>query len=259
LLANLHDPASDLRNTHVLIESNVSSKIAESLIRSDDLAFKLFYDVESKQLFAYELNGNDQHETVLLEIAGQIRNYAHTAGVANRLIASHGLHQFGPRIINPDLCLRLRNPAVLNAQMYRLIVQVGFTESVASLHVHAVNFFAANSGVQVYVFVRIYERRANQTRAMVAAVYHRNQAHPVSFLSCGDAPLHYTFLRYYTTQFLGVVLPVIQQNGVPPTPANANQFVVNIPGNVIDPTMNPGLPPLQLTLDDLCASILAFP
>lgn len=94
---------------------------------------------------------------------------------------------------------------------------------------------------------------------MVAVVYHRNQAHPVSFLSCGDAPLHHSFLQHYTVQFPGVVLPVIQQNGVPPAPANAIQFVVNIPGNVIDPAMNPALPPLQLTSDDLCARILAFP
>jgi hypothetical protein len=207
LMANLHDPASDLRNTHVLIESNVSPKTAESLIRRENLELKLFHDVESKQLFSYELNGNEQHEIVLGEISAQIRNYAHTAGLANRLVIGHGLRQFGARgRINPDQGLQLRNPAAWNAQMYRLIVEVGFTESLQSLHGHAVNFFAQNSG-QVYVFVRIYGRRANQTRAMV----HRNQAHPVSFLSCGDAPLHFTFLQYCTAQFPGVVLPVINK------------------------------------------------
>ena len=94
---------------------------------------------------------------------------------------------------------------------------------------------------------------------MVAVVYYWNQAHPVSFLSCGDAPLHPIFLQFYMVQFAGVVLPVIQQDGVPPTPANGNQFVLIIPGNVIDLNMKPVLPPLQLTLDDLCARILAFP
>ena len=87
---------------------------------------------------------------------------------------------------------------------------------------------------------------------MVAVVYHRNQAHPVSVLSyCGDAPLHPIFLQFYMVQFAGVVLPVIQQDGVPPTPANGNPFVLNIPGNIIDQNMNPGLPPLQLKFDDL--------
>ncbi len=94
---------------------------------------------------------------------------------------------------------------------------------------------------------------------MVAVVYYRNQAHPVSFLSCGDAPLHPSFLQFYTAQFPGVALPVIQQNGIPPAPANAYQFVLNITGNVIDPNMNPVLPLVQLTLEDLCARILAFP
>ncbi len=91
----------------------------------------------------------------------------------------------------------------------------------------------------MYVFVKIWKRREDQTRAMVVAVYNRNQAHPVSFLSCGDAPLHPIFLQFYITQFAGVVLPVIQQDGVSPTTANGNQFVLNIPGNVIDPNMNP--------------------
>jgi hypothetical protein len=93
--------------------------------------------------------------------------------------------------------------------MFRLIVQVGFTESVRSLHEHAANFFAANSGVQVYPFVKIYSRRVDQTRAMAVVVYHRNQAHPVSFLSCGDAPLHPSFLQFYSAQFAGVVLSFI--------------------------------------------------
>lgn len=158
LMANLDDPASDLRNTHVLIESNLTSKKGESWIRRDNLPFKLFYDAESKQLFAYELNGNDQHERVLSVINGQMYIYTLTAGVANRLVTSHGLHRFGVQNINPDQGLALRNPAVLNAQMFRLIVQVGFSESVASLHGHAVNFFAPNSGVQVYVFLKIYAR-----------------------------------------------------------------------------------------------------
>jgi hypothetical protein len=261
LMANLDDPTSDLRNTSVLIKSNISSKKAESLIRRENLAFKLFCDVESKQLFAYELNGNDQHETGSSMITGQMYNYTLTAGVANWVVTSHGLHQFGLQRINPDLCLRLRNPnpTFLNVLVYRLTVQVGFTESVGSLHGHAVNFFAPNSAVQVYVLMKIYSRRANQTRAMVAVVYYWNQAHPVSFLSCGDAPLHPSFLQFYTAQYPSVALPVIQQNGVPPTPANGNQFVLIIPGNVIDLNMKPVLPPLQLTLDDLCARILAFP
>ncbi len=259
LMSNLDDPASDLRNTSILIESKITSKKADPLIRRDNLAFKLLYDGESKQLFAYELNGNMQHELVLSELTRQIGNYTDTAGVAHRLSTGHGLYLFGQQRINTDQGLALRTPALLNAQMFRLIVQVGFTESVRSLHEHAPNFFAANSGVQVYVCVKIWKKRVDQTRAIVAVVYHRNQTHPVSILSCGDAPVHNSFLQFYTVQFAGVVLPPIQQNGVPPTPANANQFILNIPGNIIDPNMNPVLPPLQLKFDELYGRILAFP
>jgi hypothetical protein len=83
LMANLDDPAIDLKNTCILIESKITSKKAEPLIRRDNLAFKLFYDAELKQLFAYELNGNMQHEKVLSVISGQIYIYSLTAGVAH--------------------------------------------------------------------------------------------------------------------------------------------------------------------------------
>jgi hypothetical protein len=54
LMTNLNDPASNLRNTSILIESKITSKKAEPWIRRDNLAFKPFCDVESKQLFTYE-------------------------------------------------------------------------------------------------------------------------------------------------------------------------------------------------------------
>jgi hypothetical protein len=81
---------------------------------------------------------------------------------------------------------------------------------------------------------------------MVAVLYYRNQAPPVSFLSFGSRV------------FPGIELPDIQLNGVIPNASNASQFVLNIPGNVIDPRMNPPLPSLQLQFDDLCESISEF-
>jgi hypothetical protein len=147
----------------------------------------------------------------------------------------------------------------MNALMYRLIVQVGFTESVRSLHGHALHFFGPNSGVQVYLFLKIWKKRADDTRAMAAVVYHRTQDHPISFLSIGSAALHSTFLQFYTRLFPGVLLPPIQQNGVTPAASNSEKFAILIPGNVIDPNMDLPLPDLQLDLSDLCDRIISFP
>jgi hypothetical protein len=134
----------DSSSGHILIKSNISLKKAGKLINRDNLVFKLFYDSQLKKIFAYELNGNDQRETVLGEITRQIGNYTVLEAVGNRFVTSHGVRQFGVRIINPDQGLRLRNPASLNSQMYRLIVQVGFAESENSLHDHAAYFCAPN-------------------------------------------------------------------------------------------------------------------
>jgi hypothetical protein len=98
--------------------------------------------------------------------------------------------------------------------MYQLIIQVGFVESVKSLHGHAADYFAENSGAHIYVCVKIWRKRVDQTRAIAAVLYHRNQEYPVSFLSCGDAPLHSSFIQFYMEQFSDAVLPPIQQNRI---------------------------------------------
>jgi hypothetical protein len=71
-MANLDDTTCD---TFILIDGNISLKTAETLIRRDNLPFKLLYDSQSKQLFAYELNGNEQRESVLSVITRQIYIY----------------------------------------------------------------------------------------------------------------------------------------------------------------------------------------
>jgi hypothetical protein len=249
LLANLdNDPLSDLSDNAVLITTNMTLKNANSLIIRDNLPFKVFFDSETKYLFACELNGNDQREIISLAIGAQLYIYCKTHEVGNRLIAGHGKNLFGQRVINPDQGLQLRPaPQVKNALMYRLIVQVGFSESLRSLHGHAANFLSPNTGIQVYLYVKIWKKRADGTRAIVAVVYYRNQAHTITFLSCGDAPLYPSFSQFYSQLFPRVH---IQQN--------ADQFILNIPGNIIDPSIDPAYPDLQLPLNDLCESISSF-
>jgi hypothetical protein len=58
------------------------------------------------------------------------------------------------------------------------VVQVGFTESVASLHSHADHFLVENSNVQVYIFVRIWKKREGFKQAICIAIYQRGQLLP---------------------------------------------------------------------------------
>jgi hypothetical protein len=72
----LDDQESDLIDTDLCIQSNLTFAKIKSLLKKDNLAFRLYLDVESRQLFAYELNGNIQHERILAEVTRQIGNYA---------------------------------------------------------------------------------------------------------------------------------------------------------------------------------------
>ncbi len=84
-------------------------------------------------------------------------------------------------------------------------------------------------------------------RSSSVVVYYRNQAYPITFLSCGDAPLYPSFSQFYSQIFPRVH---IQQN--------VDQFILNIPGNMIDPSIDPAYPDLQLQLNDLCDSISSY-
>ena len=48
--------------------------------------------------------------------------------------------------------------AVLNAHIYHLYVQVGACQGMADLHDHTAKFFVDNTGVQVYLYVKMWKK-----------------------------------------------------------------------------------------------------
>jgi hypothetical protein len=176
-------------------------------ITQKNLPFKLYLNCDSRELFAYEWNGNDVHETIVTEFAGQLREYAIANG--GRLIANHGVRNYGGRIMTRSMSgtktkFSAKFPPVLRD---RLVLQIGVAESVASLHSHAAHLFANHTGVQVYVFIKIWKQRVNTTRAVCIAVYRRASLVPVQLMSVGDAVPGRQFMQFFTNQFPNPTAP----------------------------------------------------
>jgi len=256
----MHDPQSDLMNSAFLIKSGLTEARAARVMRRRTLPFKLYFQVNTRELFAFALNGNDVHEALVAEISAQLR--ACVVADGNRLIVTHGMRMNGTRRMNPDQCLGLnprRVPASVSpAHRDRLVVQVGVSESVASLHSHAAHLFATNTAVQVYLYIKIWPKRRNLTRAACVAVYRRGQACPVQLMSIGDASPTDHFQQFYAVQSPGVLLPAIQNLDVVPASHNANLFAITIPGSWILPGVVPALADLVIDCSSLEDLVLGY-
>jgi hypothetical protein len=248
---------NDLVSSAVLIKFNFTEKKTEKLLCKSDLPFKLYFEYDSRQLFAYELNGNDAHEAIIFQLIDQAGNFVRSDG-NNRLLMSHGIRNYGERMINPDFCLGLKPNVPSNlapALRDRLVIQVGVSESVASLHGHAAHIFANNTAVQVYMFVKIWKKRKNDTRAICIALYRRGREYPEQLMSIGDAEPTNQFLLFFENQFPDVELPTIQNLNISPTKLNANLFEIRIPGAWILSDANPSLADLIFDCSDMVALI----
>jgi hypothetical protein len=242
-------PENDLSDSALLIKSRVSEKEAKkNFQKSRNPSFKLYYELDSNKLFAYELNGNNVHATIVMEFSAQFWNYARADG--NRLVVNHGLGNYGGRMINADQSISFiptTLPTPPTSQLNRLILQVGYTESVASLHSHADHLLAGNTEVQVYIFIKIWKRRVDLTRAICVAIYQRGQPFPRRLISVGDAAPTPHFLQFFQNRFPNQEIPEIENFDIVPANTNLNLFSFSIPGAWILPEVTPM--PADLVID----------
>ena len=122
-----------------------------------------------------------------------------------------------------------------------MVVEIGVSESLPSLHSLARGYFAAITTIEVYLAIKVFPRRANGTRAMVALLYLRPSVVPTLVKSFGTAPLHHHTRSYLqnvgvannTLSGLGFGAPGCTGAGIPdyqlPIPASRLFSVLPVP------------------------------
>ncbi|CAG8693829.1 28830_t:CDS:1 [Dentiscutata erythropus] len=80
-----------------------------------------------------------------------------------------------------------------------LVFEVGTTEAVSSLHDLSARYFSPQTTIQIYIAIKLYPIRQDNTRAMFAMRYLRTNQHPTVLdvvISFGTAPLHQSVIGY---------------------------------------------------------------
>jgi len=127
-----------------------------------------------------------------------------------------------------------------------MVVEVGFSESLVSLHELAAEYFSPRPTIRIYLAIKLFSLRQNGTMAMLALLYFRNNpipTMPVIVRSFGTAPLHQNTITYVASIGVAHITGV----GTPGAPAcNAGgipQYVLNIPAAEIFAGSPGGIPP----------------
>ncbi|CAG8597546.1 15944_t:CDS:1, partial [Dentiscutata heterogama] len=74
-----------------------------------------------------------------------------------------------------------------------MVIEVGTTETISSLHDLSTRYFSSRTTIQIYLAIKLFPIRQDHTRAMLAMRYLRTNQYPTVpdvVISFGTAPLH---------------------------------------------------------------------
>ena len=136
-----------------------------------------------------------------------------------------------------------------------LVIEVGVSENVDSLHGLALEYFSARTRIRAYLALKIWELRNSNTFAALALLYLRNNvpnSMPVQAISFGTAPIH----RHALNSMPQIIPPLIVGNHGPAavacSAAGLAGFQINIPTAEMYHGVPAGVPvgvPAQLQID----------
>ncbi|CAG8547483.1 2643_t:CDS:1 [Paraglomus occultum] len=111
-------------------------------------------------------------------------------------------------VYRPDVCIRpsqrrqppQRQAANPSGNPYpTMVIEIGNTESLNSLHELATGYFSPRTNIQMYLAIKLFPRRRDRTFALLALFYRRDQPNPTVpciAKSFGTATLHISTTRF---------------------------------------------------------------
>jgi hypothetical protein len=116
-----------------------------------------------------------------------------------------------------------------------MVVEVGLSQSIRNLHELAPIYFSRRTTILIFLVIKIFPTRQNNTRAMVAMLYLRTSQTPnvpVAVISFGNAQLNNLVVRFIQTTVGANVTGNI--TGAPPCNGpNIPNYLLNIPANAL--------------------------
>ncbi|CAG8739957.1 19410_t:CDS:1, partial [Racocetra fulgida] len=148
-------------------------------------------------------------------------------------------------VYRPDICARPRNrhqsppSQAVNSSgnpYPTMVVEIGNTESLNSLHGLVEKYFSQRTTIQIYLAIKLYPPHHNNTFALLAVLYLRNNPNPttpVVVKSFGTAPLSNHSQIYLQSIVQDEVITGVGFEGAPCDGANIGEYQLAIPINLL--------------------------
>ncbi|CAG8473053.1 3687_t:CDS:1 [Diversispora eburnea] len=171
-------------------------------------------------------------------------------------------------VYRPDICVRpvnRRRPSRAQAinstglPYPTMVVEIGSTESLNHMHDKVANYFSVRTTIQIYLAIKLYLRLQNNTFALLALLYLRNNQNPtipVIAKSFGIASLS-NISRAYLLNTIRVPVNMItgvddEFGGIPCNGANIPGYQIDIPAELLFNDVPDGVPgdaPVNFNID----------
>ncbi|CAG8670423.1 11080_t:CDS:1 [Acaulospora morrowiae] len=196
------------------------------------------YRLADGTIEAYEMPV-DLHAVVQAKLIGIVDNWNDQLQVFGELDIIVGSRM----VYRPDISIRPRNrqrpqaSQAVNSSGHpypTLVVEIGNTESVRSLHDLVIGYFSPRNTIQIYFAIKLFPPRRDNSVALLALLYLRNNPNPtitVIAKSFGTAPLHISTQNYLqnTANVPVNTITGVGYGGVPCDGANLQDYQIAIP------------------------------
>jgi hypothetical protein len=231
-----------------LLEQETQIILAENISLEDFL--KVFLDyIENEQdlpvkirlvdgkVIAYE-TALTPHAVVASYVSSLAWNNQLAGGCEENLIVGPNSYFVADATIRPWNVPKPPPARACNSSGYAyptMVVEVGLSQSIRNLHELAPIYFSRRTTILIFLVIKIFPTRQNNTRAMVAMLYLRTSQTPnvpVAVISFGNAQLNNLVVRFIQTTVGANVTGNI--TGAPPCNGpNIPNYLLNIPANAL--------------------------
>ncbi|RIA97094.1 hypothetical protein C1645_814477 [Glomus cerebriforme] len=247
----------------IVIFSGMSFKRYRKFCREEELKrFKIYVRLVKGEVIAYEMPSS-VHAFVTQKLASKLENWSNQLNVLCELDITTGN--------NSEYCAdiaaeptQIPPPAPGYVPQPTIIIEVAKTESLTSLNDLTVDYFSASAQTnrtQVYLAIKIFNRRQDSTAAMLAILYLCNNQVPNPALnnpnpppnppamiaiantipnlavSFGSAPLNSQPAAFINNTDIsnGRLIGFLQRTDIACTAANMPNYQITIPANLLFP------------------------
>ncbi|CAG8591251.1 1_t:CDS:1 [Diversispora eburnea] len=223
----------EVKRLGIAIDKEISQNTYLKFCESErDIIVK--YCLIDGKIEAYDMP-DESHAYVQGELSFIMRSWSNQLAVTGErdlIVNSRSVYRgdinVRPKHIQPQQPQRPQPPRA-GQHCPNLVVEIGNTEGLGHLHRKVVGYFSSQTTTQLYLAIKLFPPRPNNTFALLALLYSRNNPNPtipVIVKSFGTASLSIP-TRNYLQNTINVPVNIITGVGIGPVPIPCDR--VNIP------------------------------